>query len=187
MRQKAVFLDRDGTVVRYVERLLHPSQLRLLPGVSDAIRTLNRRGFLVILVSNQPVVARGLIEPAGVARIHDELIARLARRGAVIHAAYFCPHHPNADVKKYRVRCACRKPSPGLLLRAARKFDVDLKRSWMVGDSKIDVVAGKRAGVRTALVMTGPGHERLDKLYSDARPDVAARRLLDIPRLIAGI
>lgn len=184
MKQKAIFLDRDGTVVRYVDRLLRPSQLRLLPGVADAIRAFNKKGFLVILVSNQPVVARGLIEPEGVSHIHDVLIERLRVKGAGVHGAYFCPHHPNADVKKYRVRCACRKPGAGMLTKAAREYGIDLRKSWMIGDSVIDVVAGKRAGTRTMLVRTGPGHARLDELYKDVVPDVTIHRLSQAARYL---
>lgn len=165
-RRRAVFLDRDGTIVRQVELLTWDSKMRILSGAAQAIRVFNRLGFLVIVVSNQPVVARGLITSAGIRRMNQVLARRLLQRGAQIDAFYFCPHHPKATLKEYRMRCSCRKPGAGMIRQGVRDHSIDLRKSFMVGDSVIDVVAGKRAKLTTILVKSGPGHSRLDKLYN---------------------
>ena len=175
-KQKAFFLDRDGTVIKHIELMRSSSQLKLLPGVAKAIRTINQRGFLVVLVSNQPVVARGLVAPAEIETIHHALKDKLEKKGARIDAVYFCPHHPEADVKKYRIKCRCRKPAPGMILKAIKKFNINPKKSFMVGDAMIDVVAGKRAGLKTILVKTGPGHA-LDKKFKHIQPDFRVKNL----------
>ncbi len=180
---RAVFLDRDGTIIRHVEFLTEPRQVRLLPGASKAIRLLNDRGFLVIVVTNQPTIARGMTTFEGVDAVHRVIERRLARDGARIDAFYVCPHHPDVGNAPYRRKCRCRKPNPGMLLAAMRRFRVRVDRSYMVGDSKIDVVAGRRAGVRTVLVATGPGHPRLDPLYPE-KPWASVRDLSAAVRLI---
>ncbi len=157
MGRPAVFLDRDGTLVREVDYLRTVAQLRLLPGAADAIRRLNQAGFAVVLATNQSGIARGILTEGELQAINDELQRRLAARGARLDAIYYCPHHPEAPVAAYRKRCRCRKPAPGLLLRAARDLDLDLSRSFAVGDSARDVQAGARAGCRTILVRTGYG------------------------------
>lgn len=179
----AVFLDRDGVIIRYVELLADIRKMRLLPGAAEGIRRLNRLGYLVVVATNQPVVARGLVAEAGIDKIHAELALRLMRLGAKIDAFYFCPHHPNADLPRYRMRCGCRKPGAGMLRRASRELKLNLKKSWMVGDSLIDVVAGQRVGARTVLVKTGPGHARLDAVY-EAKPDRTARDLSAASKII---
>lgn len=155
MFQKAVFLDRDGVVNREVDNLKNIKQLRLLPNVAASINRLNRFGFLVIVVTNQPVIARGWLTEKDLKKIHQILIKRLSQKGAKIDAIYYCPHHPNANLKKYRRRCRCRKPNIGLIRKAVKKFKIDLKKSFMVGDSTRDILAGKRAKLKTILVKTG--------------------------------
>ena len=157
MGRPAVFLDRDGTIVREVDYLHQLGQLRLLRGAAGAIHRLNEAGFAVVLATNQSGVARGLLTEEELRDIHDELQRRLAARRAHLDAIYSCPHHPEAVVPAYRRRCRCRKPAPGLLLRAARDLDLDLGRSFAVGDGARDIEAGKRAGCRTILVRTGYG------------------------------
>jgi len=157
MGRPAVFLDRDGTMVQEVDYLREISQLRLLRGTAAAIRRLNEAGFAVVLATNQSGIARGLLTESELQTIHDELKRRLALQGARLDAIYHCPHHPEAAVAAYRKRCRCRKPAPGLLLQAARDLDLDLRRSYAVGDSARDVEAGARAGCRTILVRTGYG------------------------------
>jgi len=157
MGRPAVFLDRDGTIVREVDYLRSVDQLRLLRGAAEAIRRLNEAGFVVVLATNQSGIARGLLTESDLQAVHDELQRRLAQRGAHLDAIYHCPHHPEASVQAYRKRCRCRKPAPGLLQRAARELDVDLARSFAIGDSARDVEAGARAGCRTILVRTGYG------------------------------
>ena len=182
-KQKAFFLDRDGTVIKHFELMRSSSQLKLLPRASQAIKTMNDRGFLVFLVSNQPVIARGLATPEEVEVIHDNLKEKLRQSGARIDAVYFCPHHPNADVKKYRIKCRCRKPSPGMILKAVKEFNIDPKKSFMVGDAMIDIVAGKRAGLKTVLVKTGPGHA-LDENFKHIKPNFTVRDIGDAAALV---
>jgi D-glycero-D-manno-heptose 1,7-bisphosphate phosphatase len=155
----AVFLDRDGTIIREVGYLRSPAQLRLLPGAASAIKRLNQPGFAVIVASNQSGVARGMLTEAEVALTNEALQRRLARHGARVDAFYFCPHHPEVGPPRYRRRCRCRKPSPGMLLRAARELDLDLARSFAIGDSARDLLAGRNAGAGAVLVRTGYGRE----------------------------
>lgn len=152
---KAVFLDRDGVINKEVDVLRDLKQLRLLPGVARVIRQLNKLGFLIIVVTNQPVIARGWLTEEEVDDIHNVLIKRLSQKGAQIDAIYYCPHHPNANLKKYRRRCQCRKPNIGLIKKAVKKFKINIKKSFMIGDSTADILAGQRAGLQTILVETG--------------------------------
>lgn len=178
---KAVFLDRDGVIVREVDRLHRLDQLRILPGAANAIRELNRLGYLAIVITNQAVVARGWITEAEVDEIHAVMIKRLGRRGAKIDAVYYCPHHPNANLKKYRLVCRCRKPNPGMILDALKKFKINPKGSFMVGDKTSDILAGKRAGLKTIMVSTGYGGK--DGLLK-AKPDFVVRDLGYVVRLL---
>ena len=171
---KAVFLDRDGTINLEVDVLRHVKQLRLLPGAAQAIKRLNGLGFLVVVVTNQPVVARGWLTEKEVDHIHVTLAERLLKRGAKLNAIYYCPHHPNANLKKYRIKCRCRKPNIGMVRKAVRELSIDLRASWMVGDGGRDVAAGKKAGLQTILVKTGYGGKDID--YG-ATPDFVARDL----------
>ncbi len=157
MSRPAVFLDRDGTIVREVDYLRSSRQLRLLPHAAEAIRRLNDAGLAVVVATNQSGVARGLLTEQDLARVNELLVKRLARHGARLDGIYFCPHHPTAGLKQYRRRCPCRKPAPGMLLRAAQELDLDLGRCFAVGDSRRDLIAGRAAGCRTVLVRTGYG------------------------------
>lgn len=153
---RAVFLDRDGVLVEDVDLLVHPSELRLLEGVPAALNRLHSAGFRLVVVSNQSVVARGLVSEAAMDCIHEELKKLIRKAGGPdLDAVYFCPHHPNATLPAYRMECECRKPRPGLLLGAAREHDLDLPSSFMVGDRPSDILAGARAGCRTIWVRTG--------------------------------
>lgn len=181
---KAVFFDRDGTIIQHVDLMHSVQDLRLLPGVSSAIRELNRNGFLVIVITNQPVVARGMVDEKEIDAIHAALINRLKKKGARIDVVHFCPHHPKANLKKYRVRCRCRKPAPGMILRASKQLKIDIKKSFMVGDALIDIVAGKKSGLKTILVKTGPGHARLDKKYKNIKPDFEVKDLRQAVQII---
>lgn len=153
----AIFLDRDGVVIEDAHHLASPDQVRLIPGSADAIAALNRAGWPVVVVTNQSGVARGLFTRDAVHAVHAHLSEQLAGYGARIEAYYYCPHYPTAEVEAYRVECACRKPKPGMLLRAAADLGLDLDRSWMVGDRASDLEAGAAAGTRTILVRTGYG------------------------------
>jgi D-glycero-D-manno-heptose 1,7-bisphosphate phosphatase len=153
---RAVFLDRDGVLVEDVNLITRAEQLRLLPGVPAALRALREARFGLVVVSNQAVVARGWATEQDVAALNQHLQDLLLQAGAPpLDGWYFCPHHPEADLAAYRLDCACRKPKPGLLLRAASELALDLSASLMVGDRLTDIVAGARAGCRTILVQTG--------------------------------
>jgi D-glycero-D-manno-heptose 1,7-bisphosphate phosphatase len=147
---KAAFIDRDGTINRklpddqYVTRW---EQVDFLPDVAEAIALLNRSGFLVVVVSNQRCVAKGLISAAALEAIHRRMCDELARRGARIDAVYYCPHEEYPP-------CVCRKPAPGMLFTAAQEHEIDLTASWMIGDSEIDVQAGRNAGCKTARLLS---------------------------------
>lgn len=152
-RFTAVFLDRDGVLVEDRGLLVDPGELRVLDGVPRALKRLKDAGFRLVVVSNQSVVARGMITPEGLEAVHDQLRRLLADAGAPpLDAVYFCPHHPNADLPAYRAACDCRKPRPGALLRAAEEHHLDLAASFMVGDRITDVAAGAAAGCRTVLL-----------------------------------
>ncbi len=152
-RAAAVFLDRDGVLVEDRGLLVDPAELRVLPGVPAALRRLKEVGFRLIVVSNQSVVARGMLSPAGVEAIHAHLQDLLKAAGSPrLDAIYFCPHHPEADLPEYRLECECRKPRPGALIRAAEEHGLDLSASFMVGDRLTDIAAGKAAGCRTILL-----------------------------------
>lgn len=155
-KQKAVFLDRDGTINKYVGFLNNIDDFELLPGVAEAIRQMHAAGYLVIVVTNQPVIARGELTDEGLEEIHKKMETLLGQEGAYVDAIYYCPHHPDkgfaGEVSELKIDCECRKPKPGMLLQAAKDFNIDLSQSWMVGDSEIDVQAGEAAGCRTVLV-----------------------------------
>ena len=157
---KAVFLDRDGTIneIIYYQELgiidspFTMEQFKLLPGVGEAIRILNQSEFKVILVSNQPGIAKGHFSMETFEVIREKMRTELAKYGAFLDAEYYCLHHPEAKIEEYRENCECRKPKPGLLLKAAAEFDIDLGESWIVGDGLTDIEAGKRAGCKTILI-----------------------------------
>ncbi len=156
-KRPAVFLDRDGVVIEDAHYVGTVDRVRILPGAADAIASLNRAGWPVIVVTNQAGVARGLFTEAAIDSIHAYIAAELASFGARITAFYYCPHHPEGEVTSYRMTCECRKPQPGMLHRAAREHNLDLAASWMVGDRISDLEAGAAVGARTMLVRTGYG------------------------------
>ncbi len=155
-KQKAVFLDRDGTINKYAGFLKDIDEFELLPGVSEAIREINASGYLAIVVTNQPAVARGEVTVPGLSEIHNKMETLLGNGGAYLDAIYYCPHHPHkgyeGEVTELKIDCDCRKPKPGMLFKAAEDFHIDLSESWMVGDSENDIKAGQSAGCKTALI-----------------------------------
>ena len=158
-KQKAVFLDRDGTINKYVGFLRNIDEFELLDGAVEAIKKINASGYLAIVVTNQPVIARGEVSFEELERIHNKMETLLGKEGAYLDAIYFCPHHPHKGYEGERPElkfdCNCRKPKPGMLLKAAQDFNIDLAQSWMVGDGENDIKAGQNAGCRTALVGNG--------------------------------
>ena len=155
-KQKAIFLDRDGTINKYVGYLRTPEQFELLDGVGEAIRKINLSGYLAIVVTNQPVIARGEVTADGLQQIHNKMETMLGKEGAYLDGVYYCPHHPDkgfaGEVEELKIVCECRKPNAGLLLQSAKDFNIDLSQSWMIGDSENDVLAGRNAGCKTALI-----------------------------------
>lgn len=158
-KQRAVFLDRDGTINKYVGFLRDTNEFELLPGAADAIRKINLSGYLAVLVTNQPVIARGEVTYGQLELIHNKMETLLGNEGAYLDAIYFCPHHPHkgyeGEVPELKFDCDCRKPKPGLLLKAAEDLNIDLSQSWMIGDSESDIIAGLTAGCKTALIGNG--------------------------------
>ncbi|MHB9023833.1 MAG: D-glycero-alpha-D-manno-heptose-1,7-bisphosphate 7-phosphatase [Armatimonadota bacterium] len=153
---RAVFLDRDGVLIEDLNQLTDASHIRLLPGVPEALARLQAAGYRLLVVSNQTVVARGLLTEVETLALHAEIERCLQALGAPpLDGFYFCPHHPRATLPEYRIACDCRKPLPGLLLRAAAEHGVDLSTSIMIGDRITDIAAGVAAGCRTIQVQTG--------------------------------
>lgn len=158
-KQKAIFLDRDGTINKYVGFLRDIDEFELIDGVSDAIKAINNSGYLAIVVTNQPVIARGEVTFGELDEIHKKMETMLGFDGAYLDGIYFCPHHPHkgydGEVVELKFDCECRKPKPGMLLQAAERFNIDLSRSWMIGDSENDILAGISAGCKTGLLGSG--------------------------------
>lgn len=157
-RQKAIFLDRDGTINKYVGFLRKEEEFELLSGVAEAVKKINQSGYLAIVVTNQPVIARGEVTFSELENIHNKMETLLGKEGAYLDAIYFCPHHPHSgyegEVKELKIDCDCRKPKPGMLLKAAEDLNIDLNQSYMVGDGENDIKAGKAAGCKTVLLNT---------------------------------
>ena len=177
----AVFLDRDGTLTEEVGYVNHPSRLRLLPRAAEAIRRLNAAGVAAVVVTNQAGIARGYFSESVLHAVNDALRAQLADAGARLDGLYACMHHPTEGEAPYRAQCECRKPKPGLLLRAAAELGLDLTRSTMVGDKASDLVPARAVGADAVLVLTGYGRGEWE--YQRERfevvPDHVAGDLLD--------
>lgn len=159
-KQKAIFLDRDGTINEYVGFLRSPDEFRLLDGVTDAIKKINSSGYLAIVITNQPVIARGEVTFKGLEEIHNKMETLLGRDGAYLDAIYFCPHHPHkgyaGEIPELKFDCDCRKPKAGMIFKAANDFNIDLSASWMIGDGENDVLCGINAGCKTAIIGENP-------------------------------
>ena len=156
-KQKAIFLDRDGVINKHIGFLRHIDDFELIEGVSDAIRQINKSGYLAIVVTNQPVIARGEVTWDELHEIHRKMETLLGKDGAYIDGLYICPHHPDKGFEgerpEYKFVCECRKPKPGLLLQAAKDFNIDLSQSYMIGDSTSDIEAGKNAGCKDSILI----------------------------------
>jgi D-glycero-D-manno-heptose 1,7-bisphosphate phosphatase len=182
---KAVFLDKDGTIIDDVPYNVDPSRLTLARGAAEGLRRLNRMGYRLLVVSNQPGVALGYFTETSLNRLVRELARLLGDEDAPLAGFYYCPHHPQGTVRDYACRCECRKPMPGMLLSAAAVHGIDLRRSWMIGDILNDVEAGRRAGCRTVLIDNGNETEwRRSPLR---QPDLTACDLTEAARLIAAV
>jgi D-glycero-D-manno-heptose 1,7-bisphosphate phosphatase len=185
MTQKAVFLDRDGTLIHDPGYINHPSQVKLLPGVGPSLAQLNKMGYRLVIVTNQSGVARGLVTEQGLGEIHHQLKILLADEGVDISAIYYCPFHPDGTIEHYKRESDLRKPAPGMLLKAAKELNIDLSHSWMIGDSYRDTTAGSRAGCQTILLDTpGRTQERQPNDPEPTKRAVNLREAVNILRMV---
>ncbi len=182
MPNKAVFVDRDRTLMEDPGYISEPEAVKLLPGVELAIKSLHQAGYKVVVVTNQSGVARGLLTEEALGEIHAELRRQLSAKGVHLDGIYYCPYHPEGTVERYAKESDLRKPQPGMLLEAASELDIDLSRSWMVGDSARDVEAGQRAGCRTIRVRSSQTHPQDSD--ESAQADHSVRNLVDAARII---
>ena len=167
MKQKAIFIDRDGTLIEEVNFLHRVEDLRYFPFTDEAVRLLKEEGFLVIVVTNQSGIGRGIYTENDMHRIHEQIQTDLTEK---LDAYYFCPHLPDEN-------CHCRKPNLGMIELACKDFAIDLENSWVIGDKNLDVRLGKKAGIKTAMVMTGYGTNHLETL--EHKPDIVAENLIE--------
>ncbi len=190
--KKAIFLDRDGVINENVrdgpidsfEKFHFLNKQK----IAQAINMLHAAGYLVVIVTNQPNIAKGFYTQDALEKMHAQMKKELQAWGASIDAIYVCPHHPKrgftGEILELKIDCLCRKPKPGLLLKAAKEYDIDLKNSWMIGDSLSDIAAGLAAETKTILVAgSGSGAEH-EKNLQDVKPDATAKDLLDAVELI---
>ena len=183
---RALFIDRDGVINEDIAYLHRRKDVIILPRVAEALKRLKTKGFLLIVVTNQPSVAKGFIAEEEVNEL-NKFIA--SKSGSYIDQFYFCPHHPNADLEAYRKVCVCRKPAPGMLLKASKDYPIDLKNSWLIGDMGSDIAAGRSAGCRTIMIKS-PKNGKMIESGSDSNihtePDLYAEDLFGASQLIAG-
>jgi len=182
--QRAVFLDRDGTIIEDVGYLSDICQIRILPGAAEAIRLLKHNGFKVIIVTNQAGVAKGYFSEEKLQEINTRLLETMSEQGAHVDKIYYCPHHTEGTVEEYKKECSWRKPNPGMIEAAAREYDLDITNSFMIGDKSSDIEAGRRAGCRTIL-LTGQGQTDTGNKFSEA--DHIAAGLYDAVKLLLTI
>jgi D-glycero-D-manno-heptose 1,7-bisphosphate phosphatase len=179
---KAVFLDKDGTLIHDIPYNTDPSLIQLQAGAGRSLRRLKDGGYLLVLVSNQSGVAHGYFKEEALSGVEEKLQQELKKDGVQLDAVYFCPHHPDGIVKEYALSCACRKPKPGMLLRAAQKLNIDLSQSWMIGDILHDVEAGNQAGCNTILINNG--NETEWKLNTYRQPTEIAESIPEAASII---
>ena len=180
----AVFLDRDGTINEEVGYLDSLEKLKMIPAAYEAIKLINLNGMKAVVISNQAGVAKGFFTEEFVHTVNKRLLALLKKKGAIIDKFYYCPHHPEEGKGVYLQKCHCRKPAPGMMLQAARELNIDLSRSYLVGDRFLDMEAAKNAGAKGILVKTGYGEDLLqddgpDRATPAGKPDFIATDILD--------
>ena len=186
--QRAVFFDRDGTLNEEVGHLSDPREFRMYPFAARAVRIVNEAGLLAIVVTNQSGVGRGFFAESLVQRVHRQLTRRIQAGGGRLDAIFYCPHHPEASVERYRVVCTCRKPAPGMVEAAAKQFGIDLSKSFVVGDRFVDIRLAHRVGARSVLVLTGVGRTELEEEGTEGteQPDHIAENVYEAARWIVG-
>lgn len=184
-KQKAIFLDRDGTINEYVGFLRKKEDMNLIWGASEAIKNINNSEYLCIVITNQPVIARGEVTEEELFDIHKKMETLLGNNGAYIDGLYYCPHHPDkgfdGEIKELKIDCECRKPNIGMLKKTVEDFNIDLSKSFMIGDSTIDIKMAENAGMKSILVKTGQAG--LDEKY-EVMPTEVCENLLDAVNLI---
>lgn len=187
MKNRAIFLDRDGTLIEESGYLYKPEGCRIFPWTIPAIRMIHASGWKAILTTNQAGVAKGYFQERDVWSVHDHLQRELQAQGAPLDDVYYCPHHPNGTVSSFAFACGCRKPNIGMLQRAAREHEIDISSSWVVGDRHdIDMQLARNAGAHGAMVLTGYGQEAYDTERQDwpFEPEIIAADLLEAVRII---
>jgi len=186
MAEIAAFIDRDGTISEEVGYVNHISRFRLFPWASESIRNLNQHGLRTIVVSNQAGVARGYFSEDLVVEIHSKLNQDMQKDGAHLDAVYYCPHHPSAGKLPYRKVCGCRKPKPGMLLRATEEFGVDIQQSFVIGDRYSDIELADHSGARSIFVLSGYGRGEYEYQRNNwtVQPDWVVENLLEASHLI---
>jgi D-glycero-D-manno-heptose 1,7-bisphosphate phosphatase len=186
MNRPALFMDRDGTISEEVGYVNHPSRFRIFPYTAEAIKLLNDSAWLAIVVTNQAGVARGYFSEDVIVKIHEQLRRDLKNASANLDAIYYCAHHPSVGEPPYRLDCDCRKPRPGLIERAAADFEIDLERSWMVGDRYGDIELAQNAALHSAFVLSGYGRGEWEYQRGSWKlePEVVAENLLEAVKTI---
>lgn len=186
--KRAIFIDRDGTISEEVGYINHPSRFRLYSYSGPAIKRLNDSGWLAVVVTNQAGVARGYFSEELITKVHEKMEHELDKQNARLDAVFYCVHHPSVGEPPYRADCDCRKPKPGLITRAAAELDIDLAKSWMIGDRYSDIELAHNAGIKSAFVLSGYGkgeweHQRASWAY---QPDLIAKDLFEAVKVIVG-
>jgi D,D-heptose 1,7-bisphosphate phosphatase len=184
MSNKAIFLDRDGTLIEDPGYLNHPEQVKLLEGVAEALIELRNMGYMLIVTTNQSAVARGIVSEKVLGEIHNRLRQLLTERGAYLDQIYYCPYHPDGVIPKYRKESEWRKPNPGMLLAASEEMDIDLSQSWKIGDSSSDIEAGLRAGCKTILVTRLSRYTTTYGKPDEAKPDYKSVNMKEAVNII---
>jgi D-glycero-D-manno-heptose 1,7-bisphosphate phosphatase len=186
MTKGAVFLDRDGTINEEMGYINHPDRFIIFPYVAESIKIFNELDLKVIVVTNQSGVARGYFSESLVKELHLKLQEKMSHEGAKIDAIYYCPHHPKEDLGQYKSDCNCRKPKPGMILKAMKEHDIDLHSSYMIGDRYKDIVFAKNLNVKSGFVLSGYGRGEytFDKNKWQYEPDFLGDNLLEVARKI---
>ncbi len=182
-KRKAIFLDKDGTLIPDIPYNVNPDLITLQPGVTEGLKLLKQEGYIFAVISNQAGVARGYFKYQDLDKVSQKLNFLLNPEGIQIEAYYFCPHHPLGKIAEYSIRCDCRKPEPGMILKAAKDLQIDTEKSWMIGDILNDVEAGNRAGCRTILLDRGNETEWIEGSFR--KPTFVAADFLQAARFIS--
>lgn len=182
MKNRAVFLDKDGTLIKDVPYNVDPGRIELLPGVIEGLQELQDAGYVLIGISNQSGLARGMFSEGQLQQVLQRLTSLLSEHGVNLDKVYYCPHHPEAVVEQYQKKCACRKPMPGMLQQAAKEYAVDLDHSWMIGDILNDIQAGHEACCRAILIDNG--NETEWYMTKERIPDFSAESFLEAVKFI---